>query len=77
MTDHDDGTHLVTWRTARGTKRRQRFEPHEDGGFMRYEEIMEGSGWRTLGAERVTRLDIDAPETSDFLDLFPQAVNDD
>jgi len=76
MTDDRTDAATVTWTTARGTKRRIVFEPQSDGTYIRHTEYYEDGAWQPSGGEMVKHVDIEAPENSDFLSLFPRSQTD-
>jgi hypothetical protein len=77
MTDDRTDAAVVTWRTGRGDGRRIVFEPLvREGAVNAYERVterFEDGRWRETGRETVTLIDIEAPENSDFLSLFPES----
>jgi hypothetical protein len=77
MTDDRTDSATLTWTTARGTKHRIVIEPRSDGDYERVEQTWSNGAWRESGREVVTHVDIEVPENSDFLSLFPTAQDDD
>jgi len=76
MTEDRTDAATVTWTTARGTRHRLVFEPRSDGDTDRIEQTWSNGAWRESGQEVVSHVDIDAPEDSSFLSLFPRSGAD-
>jgi len=76
MTDDRTDAATVTWTTARGTKHRIVIEPRSDGDYDRVEQTWSNGAWRESGREVLSHVDIDAPEDSSFLSLFPRSQTD-
>lgn len=56
------GEIVVTRDPLRGPRRRDRYEPREDGGYRRIEEIHTGCKWRYVGSELVEDVDVEAAD---------------
>jgi len=76
MTDDRTDSATLTWRDAQGEGYRIVVEPLDSGGYERREERFADGQWTEQGREVVTHVDIEAPENSDFLSLFPRSQTD-